>query len=124
MKKTPFMQWVDRQLQGDADLASEVDRLLGEMKLEQELVALREERGLSQSQAARLIHVSQPYVAKLESGRIRNVGVGTLVKYAHALGARVTIDIERGARAARRSSPPGRASRARRLSRRSSSGRR
>ena len=102
MKKTRFMKWVDDQVDSDARLASEVSRLLSEMRLEQELVALRERRGLSQREAAKLIHATQPYVAKLESGRIQNLGVATLVKYAHALGGRLTIDIK-AKRAARRS---------------------
>jgi transcriptional regulator with XRE-family HTH domain len=96
------MEWVDDQVESDARLASEVSRLLSEMRLEQELVALRERRGLSQREAAKLIHATQPYVAKLESGRIQNLGVATLVKYAHALGGRLTIDIK-AKRAARRS---------------------
>ena len=95
MTKTRFMEWVDEQVDSDARLASEVSRLLGEMRLEQELVALRERRGLSQREAAKLIHATQPYVAKLESGRIQNLGVATLVKYAHALGGRLTIDRRR-----------------------------
>lgn len=106
MRKTRLMEWVDDQLDSDARLASEVSGLLSEMRLEQELVALRERRGLSQREAARLIHASQPYVAKLESGRIQNLGVATLVKYAHALGGRLTIDIK-AKRAARRSQGPG-----------------
>src|SRR6266545_3478548 len=62
--------------------------------LEQELTGLREKRGLSQRQLAKLLGTSQPYVAKLESGRIKNLGVNTLVKYARALGGSVTIKIE------------------------------
>jgi len=102
VRKTRFMEWVDDQVDSDARLASDVSRLLSEMRLEQELVALRERRGLSQREAAKLIHATQPYVAKLESGRIQNLGVATLVKYAHALGGRLTIDIK-AKRAARRS---------------------
>ena len=93
MTKTAFMQWVDGQVKADPRLAKEVDELVNEMKIEQELVALREQRGLSQRQAAKMIQVSQPYIAKLESGRVKNLGVGTLVKYAHALGGSVSIGI-------------------------------
>ena len=93
MKKTAFMQWVDAQIEKDPRLARKVDELVNEMKLEQELVALREKRGLSQRQLAKLLGTSQPYVAKLESGRIKNVGVRTLVKCARALGGAVTITI-------------------------------
>ena len=99
MKKTAFMRWVDSQLEADPRLAREVDELVNEMKLEQELVALREKRGLSQRQLAKLLGTSQPYVAKLESGRIKNVGVRTLVKCARALGGSVVIKIEPSERA-------------------------
>ena len=66
---------------------------------------LREARGLSQRQLAERLGTSQPYVAKLESGRVKNVGVKTLVKCAHALGGTVTIRIEdrKPAKTARRS---------------------
>jgi DNA-binding transcriptional regulator YiaG len=94
VKKTAFMEWVDEQIDADARLAQDVDQLLDEMKLEQDLVALRERRGLSQRQFAKLLGTSQPYVAKLESGRVKNLGVKTLVKCARALGGSVTIRIE------------------------------
>jgi len=93
MAKTSFMRWVDAELEADPRLAEDVDALIAEMKLEQELVALRERRGISQRQLAKLLGTSQPYVAKLESGRVRNLGVRTLVKCARALGASVTIRI-------------------------------
>ncbi len=92
-KKTPFMKWIDGELRADGAFARRVDELVSEMKIEQELVALREKRGISQRAAARLLGASQPYVAKLESGRIRNVGIRTLVKYATALGGRLTLTI-------------------------------
>lgn len=88
------MEWIDEQIDADAGLGRDVDQLLNEMKLEQDLVALREKRGLSQRQFAKLLGTSQPYVAKLESGRVKNLGVKTLVKCARALGGSVTIRIE------------------------------
>lgn len=78
----------------DPDLAQGVEGLLSEMKLEQQIVALREKRGLTPRQLARLLGTSQPYVAKLESGRVTNLGVKTLVKCARALGASVSIKME------------------------------
>ena len=93
-KKTAFMDWIDGQLQADSKLAREVDELVNEMMIEQELVALREKRGLSQRDLATLLGTSQPYVAKLESGRIKNLGLKTLVKCATALDARLTVRLE------------------------------
>ena len=102
MKKTAFMDWIDGELQADPRLARDVEALVSEMKLEQELVALREMRGLSQRDLAQLLGTSQPYVAKLESGRVKNFGVKTLVKCARALGATVSITIEPHPRPVRR----------------------
>jgi len=93
-KKTAFMQWIDGQLGADEGFARRVEELVSGMKIEQELVALREKRGISQRDAAKLIGASQPYVAKLESGRIKNLGVRTLVKYATALGGKLTLKID------------------------------
>jgi hypothetical protein len=45
--------------------------------------------------------VSQPYIAKLESGRVKNLELRTLVRYAAALGGRVRITIEPAGRMAR-----------------------
>jgi predicted XRE-type DNA-binding protein len=93
-KRTAFMQWIDGQLKADKTFGRRVDALVNEMKIEQELVALREKRGISQRAAAKLIGASQPYVAKLESGRIKNLGIRTLIKYATALGGKLTLKID------------------------------
>lgn len=93
-KKTAFMRWIDGELRSDKAFARRVDELVNEMKIEQELVALRERRGISQRAAAKLIGASQPFVAKLESGRVKNLGVKTLVKYATALGGKLTLRID------------------------------
>ena len=91
MKKTAFMKWIDDEIEADPRLARAVEDLVAEMKLEQQIVGLREKRGLTQRQLAKLLGTSQPYVAKLESGRVKNLGVKTLVKCAQALGASVSI---------------------------------
>ena len=93
-RKTPFMRWIDGQLKADRAFARRVDALVNEMKIVGELVALREKRGISQRAAAKLIGASQPYVAKLESGRIKNLGIKTLVRYATALGGTQTLRID------------------------------
>jgi len=101
-KKAEIMAWIDEQLEADPRLAQEVDEILGEMRLEQDLAALRAKRKLTPRQVAKLIGTSQPYVAKLESGRVKNVEIGTLVKYARALGGTVSIQIKPGRRAVAR----------------------
>ena len=94
--QSAVMNWIDEQLARDPELRQQVEEMLNEMRIEQDLVALREERGLSQSQLAGILGVSQPAIAKIESGRVKNLELKTLVRYAAALGGRVKIEIEKG----------------------------
>lgn len=55
------------------------------------LVNLREKRGLTQAALARRMHVTQPFIAKLESGQIRNFNLETLVKVAVALDSELEV---------------------------------
>ncbi|MGH7266232.1 MAG: helix-turn-helix domain-containing protein [Candidatus Rokuibacteriota bacterium] len=89
------MEWVDTQLAQDARLREAVEARLAEMRLEQHLVALREARGLSQQQVARLLGVSQPAIARLESGAAPNVELRTLLRVVTALGGRLNLSIEK-----------------------------
>ena len=89
-KKTEVEEWLDGVL-ADPVLASAVEERIAEMKIEQELVALREREGLSQRDLAMRLGTTQPYIAKLESGRVRNVGLKTLAKYAAATGTTLTV---------------------------------
>lgn len=100
VRKRPSTQravvgWMDDQLARNPSLARQVEARLAELRIEQDLARLRAERGLSQSQLARRLGVTQPFVAKIESGRAKNLELRTLVRYAAALGAQVRIAIEK-----------------------------
>ena len=86
-------EWVDEQLARDAALRKRVEQQLAELRLEQDLVALREHRGLSQSQLARVAGISQPEVARIESGRFPNMKLATLLRIVTALGGRLHVEI-------------------------------
>jgi transcriptional regulator with XRE-family HTH domain len=86
-------EWIDEQLAKDAKLRERVERRLAEYQLEQQLAALREARGLSQAQLARVAGVSQPEVARIESGRFPNMKIGTLLRMVTALGGELEIAI-------------------------------
>ncbi len=90
-----FRVWLEGQYRHDPGMEARVDALVAEMALEQDLVALREFAGVSQRALAKRLGVSQPAIAKLESGKVKNVGVVTLARYAAALGGRVRIEITR-----------------------------
>jgi transcriptional regulator with XRE-family HTH domain len=61
-------------------------------QLREKPVHLRQNRGLLQRALARALGVSQPVIAKVESGEQRNLGLRTLVGLADALGAGVRMD--------------------------------
>jgi predicted XRE-type DNA-binding protein len=92
-ERSELREWIDQQYAEDPGLKTRVDELLAEMTLEQDLVKLREARGLSQSTVAKLLGVTQPAVAKLETDKIKNAKLSTLVRYAAALGGRVKVEI-------------------------------
>jgi transcriptional regulator with XRE-family HTH domain len=94
MKKKPdsksFDAWLARSLEKDPDLAARVEKRLAEMRIEQDLIALREQRGLTQAQLARLLGISQPAVARMEA-RGGNLEIRTLVRAAEVLEAHLEI---------------------------------
>ena len=87
------MQWMDGQL-ADPALRARVDELLAAMKIEQELEQLRKHRGLTQVQLAQRAGLSQSMIAKLESGKVQNYELRTLVRIAAAAGAHVRVTFE------------------------------
>ena len=95
-KQQRFEEWVDAQLHADPDFNGQVEEALQTMHLEQDLVALREAQGISQEQLARTLGVSQPAIAKLESGRVKNIELRTLLRTVRALGGTIEIQIKKG----------------------------
>jgi transcriptional regulator with XRE-family HTH domain len=66
---------------------ADVDAAHAEMLLENELALLREKEGITQAELARRLGVSQPVVARFESGsKKRRVELATIVRHAAALG--------------------------------------
>lgn len=99
------MQRAD-DLAADPAHRADIDALMTEMNVEQNLIALRTERGLTQVQLAELLGVTQSTIARLESDEAKNVELKTLVRVAAALGARVKITFERYDRAAMPTAAP------------------
>jgi len=91
--KADVMGWLEAQLAQDARLREQVEVRLAELRLEQQLAALREARELSQRQVARLVGVSQPAIAKLESGTVKDLTLKTLVRMVTTLGGRLLVEI-------------------------------
>ena|SRR5258708_39036498 len=64
------------------------------------LTKLIEERGLTQSQAAHLLKVTQPRVSDLVRGKIERFSVDTLIEMIGHTGASVSVVVKRRRRAA------------------------
>ena len=84
---------IDQRTKDDPEFAAAVEAELQAMRIEQELVALRNASGLSQRQLAARLGVKQPVIAKLEAGKSRNIGLQTLVRAVKAMNGRITVSI-------------------------------
>jgi transcriptional regulator with XRE-family HTH domain len=89
-RKRSFDEWLKRSLLESPALAARVAKRLAEMRIEQDLIALRERRGLTQVQLGKLLGISQPAVAKMEAEG-GNLEISTLVRAAEVLDARLEI---------------------------------
>ena len=76
----------------DAKFRKGYEEELEKLRIVDALIRLREHRGLTQTQLARRIGVSQPFIAKLESGEAHNFRLETLVKLAVALDSELEVN--------------------------------
>jgi DNA-binding XRE family transcriptional regulator len=95
--------WLDGLIHESPVFQAQVEEELAAINVAQDLVALRESRGLSQLQLAKRLGITQSAIAQLESSQPKNVELRTLVRVAAALGAHVNVSI-RPRRAAERKS--------------------
>lgn len=78
---------------GSAAARRRIDEMLAKILIRNDLIRLREKRGITQKQLATLMGVSQPLIAQLESVTPRNIELRTLVRAAVALGAEIKIQL-------------------------------
>ena len=88
----PFGDWLEDKID-EWGLREAVEEEGGRLMLQQKIAERRRRLGISQSELAKRTGVSQPMIAKFESGRFKNITIHTLVRAAHALGAGVKIDL-------------------------------
>src|SRR5713226_3013906 len=95
--------WLDGLIHQSSAFQAQVEEELAAIDVAQDLVSLRESRGLSQAQLADRLGITQSAIAQLESAQPKNVELRTLVRIATALGARVDASIRPGRQAERKS---------------------
>jgi len=91
--KSDFIGWLDREID-HRGRKKEVAALLSEMMVEEQLADLRRKRRLSQAKLAELMGVTQPLIARIESGRVKNLTLATIARTAATLGASVEFRIK------------------------------
>jgi len=91
VKTIPFREARDRWMQ-DPEFKREYDALDEEFAILEACIVARSRSGLTQAQVAERLGVSQPAVARIESGK--NVSLKTLRRYARALGCTVKIELK------------------------------
>ena len=93
-KKSEVMERIDAELADNPQLRRRVGKILTEIRMEQAIIQLREARGLSQAALAKILGISQPAIARIESGKEPNLKLSTLAKVTAALGGRLKLEIE------------------------------
>ena len=91
-KRETLMRWLD-DLTSSRNLEDDVEQALHELRLAQDLIALREKRGLTQAALAARLGVTQPFIAKIESGRAANLQLKTLIRLVTALGGSLVLKV-------------------------------
>ncbi|MHB1956911.1 MAG: helix-turn-helix domain-containing protein [Sulfobacillus sp.] len=90
--KDDLQQYLEQRLV-DPKFQAVWDESRLEYMVARQLIQLRREQGLTQSQLARRLHTQQSEISRIEAGD-QNISLGKLEKLVAALGARVSIVIE------------------------------
>ena len=92
-KKSTKYEDFKEQLLKDPEVRKEYEALEPEFKLIRDVLLLRSELNLSQTQLAELVGTKQPAISRLESGD-GNITINTLCKIADALNADLDISLK------------------------------
>ncbi|WP_165072964.1 helix-turn-helix transcriptional regulator [Desulfovibrio sp. ZJ200] len=80
------------ELMQNAEFKAAYEALDQEFSIARALIEARSAAGMTQAEVARKLGVSQPVIARIESGR--NVSVKSLRRYARAVGRPISITIQ------------------------------
>lgn len=85
---------VYHRLKGDAEYRKSFFLAEASANIARQLIALRERRGLSQTELAKRLGTQQPAVSRVESADYRNWSFNTLRRIAETMDARIRVVIE------------------------------
>ena len=90
--KNPGLALLEKRVD-ELGLRRRVEDELAQILIEHKIAILRKRRGLTQAELAGRSGVSQPMIAQIESGKLNNLTLRTLVRTAAALDAKLKIDL-------------------------------
>jgi transcriptional regulator with XRE-family HTH domain len=93
MQKNSFDEYIAKEIQKKPGLEKDIRDAVQAFSIAQQLYDLRKSRGLTQAEFAKSIGVSQPNVARLESGDYKSYSIRTLNKAVAALNSSMEIKI-------------------------------
>ncbi len=79
------------KLMADPEFRKEYDALEEEFAFIGQAISARTQAGKTQAQVAESMGISQPAVAKIEAGKVKNLD--TLKRYAAAVGCRLRVEL-------------------------------
>jgi predicted XRE-type DNA-binding protein len=97
-RRATLMDEIHDELRGDRELNAAFQRELTRLQLANQIVKLREEGKLSQTQLARRIGTHQSAIARMEQNTYRGYTVATLAKIAAAAGKHLEVRFVGGGR--------------------------
>ena len=81
----------DEKIRNDAEYKAAYDAFESEFSIADALIRARVEAGLTQAEVAVRLGVTQPAVARMESGR--NISLKSVARYAGAIGRPITLEV-------------------------------
>ena len=90
-KRKTLMDEIHHELRGNRELDARFQRELTRLQLANQILRLREEQKLSQTQLAKRIGTHQSAIARMEQSTYRGYTVATLAKIAAAAGKHLEV---------------------------------
>jgi DNA-binding XRE family transcriptional regulator len=81
----------DEKMRGNSEYKAAYGALETEFLIADALIRARVEAGLTQAEVAARLGVTQPAIARMESGR--NISLKSVARYAGAIGRPITLEI-------------------------------
>ena len=86
-----ILDYHKEKIRGDSKYKAAYDALESEFSIADALIRARVDAGLTQAEVAARLGVTQPAVARMESGR--NISLKSVARYAGAIGRPITLEI-------------------------------